>query len=114
MRWVWQRRWRDSNLSEAVAKGMSIYLLFAIAFEGGVSIADYGVDVNLALSLVAGLVLSAILPLISFTLLQVMGKPSRMAADLKVVCSPRYCRGLLVQNRPWQYVRKQFRQFLTR
>ncbi|MEO9684289.1 MAG: sodium-dependent bicarbonate transport family permease [Tateyamaria sp.] len=97
-----------------MAKGMSIYLLFAIGFKGGISIADHGVDVTLALSLVAGLVLSAILPLISFTLLQVMGKPSRMAADLKVVCSPMYCRGLLVQNRPWQDVRKQFRQFLTR
>ncbi|MEP1961582.1 MAG: sodium-dependent bicarbonate transport family permease [Tateyamaria sp.] len=61
-----------------MAKGMSIYQLLAIGFKGGVSIADHGVDVTLALSLVAGLVRSTVLPLIAFVLLQVMSKLSRL------------------------------------
>ncbi len=70
----------DLNFPEAVAKGMSIYLLFAIGFKGGVSVANHGVDLKLALSLVAGMVLSAALPLIAFALLQVMTKLSRLDA----------------------------------
>ncbi|WP_299139258.1 sodium-dependent bicarbonate transport family permease [uncultured Tateyamaria sp.] len=70
----------DLNIPEAVAKGMSIYLLFAIGFKGGVSVADHGLDVTLGLSLLAGVVLSAVLPLIAFALLQVMGNLSRLDA----------------------------------
>lgn len=70
----------DLNFPEAVAKGMSIYLLFAIGFKGGVSVADHGVDLTLALSLLAGMVLSAALPLIAFALLQVMTGLSRLDA----------------------------------
>ncbi len=70
----------DLNIPEAVAKGMSIYLLFAIGFKGGVSVADHGIDATLALSLLAGIVLSAALPLIAFALLQVMGNLSRLDA----------------------------------
>ena len=70
----------DLNIPEAVAKGMSIYLLFAIGFKGGVSVADHGLDATLALSLLAGIALSAALPLIAFALLQVMGNLSRLDA----------------------------------
>jgi hypothetical protein len=70
----------DLNIPEAVAKGMSIYLLFAIGFKGGVSVADHGIDVTLASSLLAGIFLSAVLPLIAFALLQVMGNLSRLDA----------------------------------
>lgn len=70
----------DLNIPEAVAKGMSIYLLFAIGFKGGVSVADHGIDATLASSLLAGIVLSAVLPLIAFVLLQVMGNLSRLDA----------------------------------
>ncbi|WP_299147177.1 sodium-dependent bicarbonate transport family permease [uncultured Tateyamaria sp.] len=70
----------DLNIPEAVAKGMSIYLLFAIGFKGGVSVADHGIDATLALSLIAGLILSAVLPLIAFALLQVMSGLSRLDA----------------------------------
>ena len=70
----------DLSFPEAVAKGMSIYLLFAIGFKGGVSVANHGVDLTLALSLLAGMVLSAALPVIAFVLLQVMTKLSRLDA----------------------------------
>ena len=48
----------DLTIPEAVTKGMSIYLLFAIGFKGGASVAAHGVDATLVLALIAGLGLS--------------------------------------------------------
>jgi hypothetical protein len=62
----------DLTIPEAVAKGMSIYLLFAIGFKGGVAVSTHGIDQTLVLSLLAGLVLSFGLPLIAFALLRIM------------------------------------------
>ena len=70
----------DLSIPEAVAKGMSIYLLFAIGFKGGVSVADHGIDRTLGLSLVAGLILSAGLPIIAFGLLRVISRLSTVDA----------------------------------
>lgn len=60
----------DLNFPEAVAKGISLYLLFAIGFKGGASVAAHGADVQLVLSLIAGVALSALLPIIAFALLR--------------------------------------------
>ncbi|TMM52425.1 sodium-dependent bicarbonate transport family permease [Sulfitobacter sabulilitoris] len=62
----------DLSVPEAAAKALSIYLLFAIGFKGGVAVAAHGVDLTLALSLLAGFVLSALLPLVAFGLLRAM------------------------------------------
>lgn len=62
----------DLTFPEAVAKGMSIYLLFAIGFKGGASVAAHGIDGGLVLSLVAGGLLSAAIPFVAFALLRVM------------------------------------------
>ncbi|MGI3185834.1 sodium-dependent bicarbonate transport family permease [Nioella aestuarii] len=62
----------DLTVPEAVAKAMSLYLLFAIGFKGGASVASHGVDTTLILSLVAGVILSFVLPLVAFALLRVM------------------------------------------
>lgn len=70
----------DLSIPEAVAKGMSIYLLFAIGFKGGVSVADHGVDANLLMSIGAGVVLSFGLPLIAFALLKVFTRFSALDA----------------------------------
>lgn len=70
----------DLSIPEAVAKGMSIYLLFAIGFKGGVSVSDHGIDLTLGLSLLAGVILSFVLPLIAFALLRVMSKLSHLDA----------------------------------
>lgn len=70
----------DLSVPEAAAKALSIYLLFAIGFKGGVSVAAHGIDVKLGLTLLAGVVLSAGLPLIAFFLLQVMTQLSRLDA----------------------------------
>ncbi|MEP2642514.1 sodium-dependent bicarbonate transport family permease [Roseobacter sp.] len=70
----------DLSVPEAAAKALSIYLLFAIGFKGGVSVSAHGIDLKLGLTLVAGLVLSAVLPLIAFALLNVMTQLSRLDA----------------------------------
>ncbi|QFT29773.1 hypothetical protein FIV00_04720 [Labrenzia sp. THAF82] len=62
----------DLSVPEAAAKTLSIYLLFAIGFKGGVSVSDHGVDATLVFSLIAGLILSFLLPFVAFGLLRVM------------------------------------------
>lgn len=70
----------DLTIPEAAAKALSIYLLFAIGFKGGVSVAAHGIDAKLGLTLLAGIVLSAGLPLIAFAMLKVMTGLSRLDA----------------------------------
>ena len=70
----------DLSVPEAAAKALSIYLLFAIGFKGGVSVASHGIDAKLCLTLLAGLILSAGLPLIAFGLLKIMTDLSRLDA----------------------------------
>ncbi len=70
----------DLSIPEAAAKALSIYLLFAIGFKGGVSVADHGVDLSLGGALIAGIILSALLPLLAFVLLRVMSHLDRLNA----------------------------------
>ncbi|MEM6886740.1 MAG: sodium-dependent bicarbonate transport family permease [Pseudomonadota bacterium] len=70
----------DLAVPEAAAKALSIYLLFAIGFKGGVSVADHGIDAKLGLTLLAGILLSFALPIMAFALLQVMTQLSRLDA----------------------------------
>lgn len=70
----------DLSIPEAVAKGMSIYLLFAIGFKGGVSVATHGLDATLLKAVGAGIVLSFGLPFVAFTLLKFMTGLSRLDA----------------------------------
>ncbi|MEQ8586883.1 MAG: sodium-dependent bicarbonate transport family permease [Thalassobaculaceae bacterium] len=70
----------DLSVPEAVAKGISIYLLFAIGFKGGASLAEHGIDLRLGMSLLAGVVLSFGLPLLGFVLLRALSGMSRTDA----------------------------------
>lgn len=70
----------DLSIPEAIAKGMSLYLLFAIGFKGGVSLADHGIDLTLGLTLLFGVVLSATIPLIAYVVLRVMSGLSPLDA----------------------------------
>ena len=70
----------DLSVPEAAAKALSIYLLFAIGFKGGVSVAGYGLDATLIITLLLGVVLSAVLPLIAFFLLQALSGLDRLNA----------------------------------
>ncbi len=62
----------ELTIPEAVAKGLSLYLLLAIGFKGGASVADHGIDTTLILTLFAGIMLSFLLPFIAFALLRVI------------------------------------------
>jgi len=68
----------DLTIPEAVAKGMSIYLLFAIGFKGGVGVAAHGVDGRLIATLGLAGILSFALPFIAFALLGVLTKLSTL------------------------------------
>ena len=70
----------DLTFPEAAAKALSIYLLFAIGFKGGVSVTEHGVDLALALTLLTGVALSAAVPFIAFGLLQVLTRLDRTNA----------------------------------
>ena len=70
----------DLTVPEAAAKAMSIYLLFAIGFKGGVAVASNGLDGTLVATLAAGFVLSAVLPFIAFTMLKILTNLSRIDA----------------------------------
>ncbi len=66
----------DLSIPEAAAKAMSIYLLFAIGFKGGVAVADHGLEARLVATVLAGVVLSFALPLLAFALLRGMSRLS--------------------------------------
>lgn len=66
----------DLSFPEAVAKGLSLYLLFAIGFKGGAGVAAHGVDARLVAALLAGVVLSLLLPFVAFMLLRALTRLS--------------------------------------
>ena len=70
----------DLNFPEAAAKALSLYLLFAIGFKGGVAVSDHGIDLALGTTLFAGIVLSALLPFLAFGLLRVLTNLDRTNA----------------------------------
>jgi len=70
----------DLSVPEAAAKALSIYLLFAIGFKGGAAVAANGLDGTLIATLVAGFILSAVLPFIAFAMLRVLTNLSRIDA----------------------------------
>ncbi len=70
----------DLSIPEAIAKGLSLYLMLAIGFKGGVGVAENGLDLKLAGAIVAGIILSAVLPLIAFRLLMTTSNLPRVDA----------------------------------
>jgi hypothetical protein len=77
----------DLSVPEAIAKGMSIYLLFAIGFKGGVSLNAAGIDGRLVGALVAGVALSAAMPLVAFALL---GRMTRLSSVDRAAVAAHY------------------------
>lgn len=70
----------DLTIPEGAAKVMSLYLLLAIGFKGGHSLADHGLQGDLLLAIGMGLILSFLLPFIAFVLLRVMTRLDAMNA----------------------------------
>ena len=60
----------DLDIPGQIAKFMSLYLLFAIGFKGGVALNESSMDSEVWLSLGAAVLLSAFVPLYSFVILR--------------------------------------------
>lgn len=70
----------DLSIPEAIAKAMSLYLMMAIGFKGGAGVAVHGFSAQLVLAILAGLALSASIPLVAFRLLTLTSRLSRFDA----------------------------------
>lgn len=64
----------DLSVPEAAAKFLSLYLLFAIGFKGGVSVNESGASLRLGLALLAGIALSAVIPLVAYAILRAISR----------------------------------------
>lgn len=70
----------ELTVPEAAAKMMSLYLLFAIGFKGGVAVAGHGLDGHLVAAMAGGVALSFLLPFLAFGILRGMTKLSALDA----------------------------------
>ena len=70
----------DLSVPEALAKSMSLYLMLAIGFKGGVALREAGLDTHTLTALGAGIVLSFTLPLLAFGLLRLTTALERIDA----------------------------------
>lgn len=60
----------ELSVPEAVGKGLALYLMLAIGFKGGVSVAEAGLSAQLLVTALAGIILGFIIPVIAHTLLR--------------------------------------------
>jgi hypothetical protein len=60
----------DLEIPTQIAKALSLYLLFAIGFKGGVSLSKSGLDGDVAATLLAAVLLASLIPLVGFLLLR--------------------------------------------
>lgn len=70
----------DLAVPEAIAKGLSIYLMMAIGLKGGTEVARSGFTADLAAAAAAGLALSFLIPFAAFALLTSAGRLDRINA----------------------------------
>ena len=68
------------SVPEAIAKGMAIYLMMAIGLKGGVEMSKNPLTTEVMLVLLAGVVLSFMIPMIAFMLLRLTTKLDRVDA----------------------------------
>jgi len=75
----------DLDIPNQIAKFLSIYLLFAIGFKGGVALAESTIHVGILLTLGSAMLLSALIPLYSFFMLrQAVSTASQIATMMCV------------------------------
>ncbi len=70
----------ELTIPEAMAKGMSLYLMAAIGLKGGVAMAKSGVNADVAAALAAGIVASLFIPFAAYGLLRSFGRLNRIDA----------------------------------
>jgi hypothetical protein len=69
----------DLELPEAMTRGLTIYLLFAIGFRGGTEVAESGV-LAIVPALAAAILLSALLPVPAYFVLRTLGGADRLTS----------------------------------
>ena len=67
----------DLSIPDAVAKGLSLYLLLAIGFKGGVAAQANGLTGGFVSALALGFALSVLMPFVAFAILRAAGKLDR-------------------------------------
>lgn len=70
----------DLQIPEAIAKGMSLYLMAAIGLKGGIEVAESGLDGTVLAALAAGIGAGLIMPIYAYWLLKGFGKLGRINA----------------------------------
>lgn len=65
-------------IPEAVAKALSLYLMLAIGFKGGVAASEHGIGLDLLRVIGVAVALSFVIPLIAFALLRTTTKLARV------------------------------------
>jgi hypothetical protein len=70
----------DLSIPEALAKGLSIYLMIAIGLKGGIEVSKSGFTPDLLLAAAAGIALSFALPFMAFQLLTRIARLDRVNA----------------------------------
>jgi hypothetical protein len=66
----------DLTIPEAIAKTLALYLMMSIGFKGGAEVAKSGVTGTMAGVMLAGIVLSLVIPVIGFFLLRAISRLS--------------------------------------
>lgn len=70
----------DLTIPEAIAKGLSIYLMIAIGLKGGVEVSKSGFTPDLIAAAAAGVALSFLIPFVAFFLLTRIARMDRVNA----------------------------------
>ena len=70
----------DLAVPEALAKGMSLYLMAAIGLKGGVAVSKSGIDANVLMALALGIAASFVIPFLANFVLKSFGKLDRINA----------------------------------
>ena len=70
----------DLTIPEAMAKGMSLYLMAAIGLKGGIEVAQSGLDGDVLAALAAGIGAGFVMPLYAFWVLRGFGRLDRINA----------------------------------
>lgn len=70
----------DITIPEALSKGLALYLMMAIGLKGGFEMAANGLSLAVIKVMIAGIILSFLIPLIAFSLLRATTKLSLVDA----------------------------------
>jgi hypothetical protein len=64
----------DLSVPEPIAKAISLYLMLAIGFKGGASLASHGIEPTMVGVAAAGVAVSFLLPFLAFTLVRAIAR----------------------------------------